>query len=286
MDKKERIAKVLARAGLCSRRDAERWVEEGRVVVNGTKLDSPAFTVGDDDAIVVDGKPLKKAEMTRLYMFHKPAGLVTTAKDEQGRPTVFEGLPPHLGRLVSIGRLDINTEGLLLLTNDGALSRYMELPSTGWRRTYRVRVHGKLPHNAVEKLARGMKIAGVQYGAIEASIENHPEGKGGSNSWMTLTLTEGKNREIRKVMEALGLQVNRLVRLSYGPFHLGKLPRGGLEEISPQVVKEQIPAFFNEKLRDKSGKPAPAPPAQPGTKPAFKPYTTRRPKNRPKKTRA
>ncbi len=243
INKKERIAKVLARAGLCSRRDAEKWIAEGRVAVNGTKLDSPAFTVGDEDTILVDGKPLKKAEMTRLYMFHKPAGLVTTAKDEKGRPTVFEGLPPHLGRLVSVGRLDINTEGLLLLTNDGALSRYMELPATGWKRTYRVRAHGKLPHNAVERLKRGMKVEGVQYGAIEANLDKGE----GSNVWMTLTLTEGKNREIRKVMEALGMKVNRLIRLSYGPFQLGQLPRGGLEEINPRAVKEQLPDFFKRK---------------------------------------
>jgi 23S rRNA pseudouridine2605 synthase len=247
MEKKERIAKVLARAGLCSRRDAERWVAEGRVAVNGKTLDSPAFTVGEADEIAVDGKPLPKAEKTRLYMFHKPAGLVTTARDEKGRPTVFEGLPRELGRLVSVGRLDLNTEGLLLLTNDGELSRYMELPANGWKRTYRVRAHGKLPHNAVEKLARGMRVAGVQYGPIEATVEKGPEGKGGSNVWMTLTLSEGKNREIRKVMEALGMQVNRLIRLSYGPFKLGPLPRGALEEISPRIVKEQLAGFFKGK---------------------------------------
>ena len=242
-DKKERIAKVLARAGLCSRRDAERWIADGRVVVNGEKLRTPACTVGDADAIVVDGQPLPKAKMTRLYMFHKPAGLVTTAKDEQGRPTVFEGLPHHLGRLISVGRLDITTEGLLLLTNDGELSRYLELPATGWKRRYRVRAHGGMPSNGVERLAKGMTVEGVRYGPIEMEIDKDE----GTNIWLTLTLTEGKNREIRKVMEALGLRVNRLIRLSYGPFQLGQLPRGGLEEIAPGEVRKQIAAFFKEK---------------------------------------
>lgn len=242
-DSKERIAKVLARAGLCSRRDAERWIEAGRVFVNGEKLRTPACTVGPDDEIVVDGQPLPKAKMTRLYMFHKPAGLVTTAKDEEGRPTVFEGLPHHLGRLISVGRLDMNTEGLLLLTNDGELSRHLELPATGWKRVYRVRAHGRLPPNAVERLAKGMTVEGVRYGAIAAEIDKDE----GANIWLTLTLTEGKNREIRKVMEALGLRVNRLIRLSYGPFQLGQLPRGGLEEIDPRTVRAQIAGFFKDR---------------------------------------
>ncbi len=240
---KERIAKVMARAGLCSRRDAERWIAEGRVTVNGETLESPAFTVSADDSIVVDGKPVGKAEKTRLYMFHKPAGLVTTAKDEKGRPTVFEGLPRELGRLVSVGRLDMNTEGLLLLTNDGELARHLELPALGWKRRYRVRAHGKLPSAAVEKLAAGMTVEGVKYGSIEAEIDKDE----GTNTWLTLTLTEGKNREIRKVMEALNMQVNRLIRLSYGPFQLGKLPRGGLEEVSPRVMREQLTGFFKDR---------------------------------------
>jgi 23S rRNA pseudouridine2605 synthase len=240
MDKKERIAKILARAGLCSRREAERWIEEGRVAVNGSVLDSPAFTVGPDDEIVVDGKPLPKAKKTRLFMFHKPSGLVTTERDEKGRPTVFEGLPHELGRLVSVGRLDMNTEGLLLLTNDGELSRHLELPSTGWKRTYRVRAHGHVPHNAIERLAKGIRAKGVQYGPIELSVDTDQ----GSNAWMTLTLAEGKNREVRKVMEALGMQVNRLLRVSYGPFELGMLPRGALEEVQTKVAKIHLPEFF------------------------------------------
>jgi 23S rRNA pseudouridine2605 synthase len=241
--KKERIAKVLARAGLCSRRDAERWIASGRVAVNGETLESPAFTVGPEDEIVVDGQPLPKAEKTRLFMFHKPEGLVTTAKDERGRPTVFDGLPPELGRLISIGRLDMNTEGLLLLTNDGELARWLELPSTGWTRRYRVRVYGQVPANAVERLRKGMTVEGVRYGGIEAVIDKAE----GSNSWLTLSLSEGKNREIRKVMEALGLKVNRLIRVSYGPFQLGKLPRAALEEVSPRVMREQLASFFKEK---------------------------------------
>ncbi len=242
---KERIAKVMARAGLCSRRDAERWIAEGRVTVNGTVLDSPAFTVSPEDTVTVDGKPLAKAEKTRLFLFHKPAGLVTTAKDEKGRPTVFDGLPKEMGRVVAVGRLDMNTEGLLLLTNDGELARYLELPATGWKRRYRVRAHGKLPAGAVERLAKGMFVEGVKYGPIEAAIDKGE----GANIWLTLTLTEGKNREIRKVMEALGMKVNRLIRLSYGPFQLGKLPRGGIEEVSPRVVREQMAGFFKGRAK-------------------------------------
>lgn len=245
MSERERIAKVMARAGLCSRRDAERWIAEGRVHVNGQVLDTPACTVSDDDAIVVDGKPLPKAEKTRLYLFHKPAGLVTTARDEKGRPTVFEGLPKQLGRLVSVGRLDLNTEGLLLLTNDGELARWLELPANAMRRTYRVRAHGRLPGNAVERLAKGMIVEGVIYGPIQANVDKDE----GTNVWLTLTLTEGKKREIRKVMEALGMTVNRLIRVSYGPFELGPLPRGALEEVNHTQLRKKLSGFFG---RDKS----------------------------------
>lgn len=242
-DEKERIAKVMARAGLCSRRDAERWIAAGRVVVNGQTLDTPAFTVSDRDTVIVDGKTLPKADKARLFLFHKPTGLVTTARDEKGRPTVFEGLPPDLPRLVSVGRLDMNTEGLLLLTNDGELARWLELPATGWRRRYRVRVHGQVPADAVERLKKGIKVDDIQYGSIEATLDSQQ----GSNSWLTLTLTEGKNREIRKVMEALGVRVNRLIRLSYGPFQLGKLPRGALEEVSQKIMREQLTGFYKDK---------------------------------------
>ncbi len=241
MEKKERIAKVMARAGLCSRRDAERWIAEGRVAVNGKKLDSPAFTVGPEDNIVVDGKPLPQAENTRLFLYHKPAGLVTTAKDEKGRATVFDKLPEGLPRVVSAGRLDLNTEGLLLLTNDGGLARHLELPATGWTRRYRVRAHGTVTQQKLDALQKGITIEGVHYKSIDAELEKAQEG---ANCWISMALTEGKNREIRKVMEALGLQVNRLIRVSYGPFQLGNLEKGAAREVPRKVVKEQIAEYF------------------------------------------
>ncbi len=237
--KGERIAKRIARAGLCSRRDAERWIEDRRVSVNGKILESAACVVTDKDRIVVDGKPLPSAESTRLFLYHKPEGLVTTHRDEQGRDTVFDHLPEGLPRVVSVGRLDLNTEGLLLLTNDGELSRYLELPATGWKRNYRVRVHGKINKDALESLKKGVTVEGVQYKSIEVVIE-----KEGVNSWLAVGLREGKNREIRKVMEHVGLKVNRLIRVGYGPFVLGKLPKGEIEEVKPQVLKQQIGGFF------------------------------------------
>lgn len=243
-DKKgERIAKVMARAGLCSRRDAERWIGEGRVTVNGEVLQSPACVVTDQDKIVVDGKPLKAAEETRLFLYHKPAGLVTTHKDEQGRDTVFENLPADLPRLISVGRLDLNTEGLLLLTNDGELARWLELPQTGWKRRYRVRVHGKVTPDMITKLEKGITYQGVSYGSIEATIDREQ----GANSWLTVSLREGKNREIRNVMEAFDLRVSRLLRLSYGPFQLGRLERGAVEEVKSKVLKDQAGGFFKGK---------------------------------------
>lgn len=237
--KGERIAKRMARAGLCSRRDAERWIEMGRVKVNGKILETAACVVTDNDKIEVDGKPLPGSQKTRLFLYHKPEGLVTTHKDDHGRATVFESLPPQLGRVVSVGRLDLNTEGLLLLTNDGELSRYLELPETGWTRKYRVRVHGRLNHKALEKLKDGVTVDGVNYKSIEVTIDTE-----GVNSWLTVTLREGKNREIRKVMEHLGLKVNRLIRVSYGPFNLGKLDKGSIEEVKETTLKSQIAGFF------------------------------------------
>ncbi len=237
---KERIAKVMARAGLCSRRDAERWINDGRVKVNGTLLESPAFTVGKDDKIVVDGKALPGAEKTRLFLYHKPVGLVTTARDEKGRATVFDSLSKRLPRVVSVGRLDLNTEGLLLLTNDGGLSRYLELPATGWKRRYRVRVHGEVTQQRLDSLQKGITIEGIKYKSMEATLDKN-EGK---NCWLSITLTEGKNREIRKVMEALGLRVNRLIRVSYGPFQLGQLGKGDAKEVPEKIMKEQIAGFF------------------------------------------
>ncbi len=240
--KGDRIAKVMARAGLCSRRDAERWIEAGRVSVNGKAIVSPALNVLPSDKIIVDGKPVNKEGMRepRLFRYHKPAGLVTTHKDEQGRQTVFESLPPHLPRLISVGRLDLNTEGLLLLTNDGELSRFMELPSTGWIRRYKVRAYGHISQERLTDLAKGVTIEGVKYAGIEATLEKQQ----GDNAWMTIALKEGKNREIRRVCEYLGLRVNRLIRLSYGPFQLGNLPEGTVEEIKLKVMKEQLKGFF------------------------------------------
>ncbi|GJL85555.1 MAG: pseudouridine synthase [Micavibrio sp.] len=238
--KKERIAKVMARAGLCSRREAERWIEAGRVTVNGEKLDSPACTVGEGDVIIVDGKPLPGAEKTRLFVYHKPTGLVTTNKDEHDRDTIYDHLPGDLPRVVSIGRLDMNTEGLLLLTNDGELARYLELPATGWTRKYRVRVQGKVDEKKLAELKKGITVEGINYKSIEAKLDKTQ----GTNSWLSITLTEGKNREIRRVMEALDLQVNRLIRVSYGPFTLGKLPEGKVDEVKEKVLREQISKYF------------------------------------------
>ncbi len=249
---KERIAKLMARAGLCSRRDAERWIAAGRVSVNGDTLDTPAFTVGAQDRVLVDGKPLPKAEATRLFLFHKPDGLITSQKDERGRPTVFDGLPPELPRLVSVGRLDLRTEGLLLLTNDGGLSRYLELPTTGWVRTYRVLVSGAVAQEKLDRLKQGLTYQGVRYGAAEAVLETPPRTKGARQSatdrqteqWIRISLREGKNREVRNLMEALGLRVTRLIRVSYGPFQLTGLPKGALKEVPAGLMKKKISGYF------------------------------------------
>lgn len=241
--KGERIAKVMARAGLCSRRDAERWIAEGRVKLNGAVLTTPATIVTDKDEIIVDGKKMQAAEKTRLYLYHKPEGLVTTAKDERGRATVFSALPPEMGRVVSVGRLDLNTEGLLLLTNDGGLARHLELPATGWRRRYKVRVLGKVDEGRLQALEKGITVEGFHYKSIEAVLEK----QSGANAWINVVLTEGKNREVRKVMEALGLRVNRLIRTAYGPFSLGDLPKGAVLEVKPKVLQEQLVGYFKDK---------------------------------------
>jgi 23S rRNA pseudouridine2605 synthase len=232
----QRIAKVMARAGACSRRDAEGWIADGRVTVNGKVLLSPAFNVSEADDVRVDGKPLAAPERTRLFLFHKPKGLVTTARDPEGRPTVFQGLPPGLPRLVAVGRLDINTEGLLLLTNDGGLARVLELPSTGWLRRYRVRAHGAIDQEALDRLGDGVTIDGVDYLGVEARLDREQ----GANTWMTLGLREGKNREIKKILEHLGLAVNRLIRTSFGPFELGDLAEGEVTEVRTRVLRDQL----------------------------------------------
>lgn len=240
--KAERIAKVMARAGLCSRRDAEKWIDAGRVSVNGQVLNSPACVVTEEDNIIVDGKSLPKKEKTRLFLYHKPAGLVTSNKDEKGRDTVFDKLPKELPRVMSVGRLDINTEGLLLLTNDGELARYLELPATGWKRHYRVRAYGRISQERLDKLKKGLVHNGIRYKGIEAKLEKQQ----GDNVWIDIVLREGKNREVRNIMEALGLEVNRLIRTSYGPFHLGMLPKKSVMEVKTNILKENISGFFKK----------------------------------------
>ena len=232
----ERIAKFLARAGVCSRRDAERLIAEGRVKLNGKKLDTPAVKVTERDKVMVDGRPVGAAEPTRLWRYHKPSGLVTTHRDPAGRPTVFERLPDTLPRVVSIGRLDLTSEGLLLLTNDGALARRLELPANGWLRRYRARAYGTIAQEELDTLQKGITVEGVRYGPIEAKLERST----GANTWIALSLTEGKNREVRRVLEALGLRVNRLIRIAYGPFQLGTLAPGAVEEIPRRVLKDQL----------------------------------------------
>jgi 23S rRNA pseudouridine2605 synthase len=231
----ERIAKFLARAGVCSRRDAERLIAEGRVKLNGKRLDTPAVKVTSSDKVVVDGQIVGAAEETRLWRYHKPAGLVTTHKDPAGRPTVFEHLPTSLPRVISVGRLDLNSEGLLLLTNDGALARRLELPSNGWIRRYRARAFGRITQEELDSLKEGITVEGVRYGPIEARLE-----RAAANAWITLSLSEGKNREVRRVLEALGLKVNRLIRIAYGPFQLGTLAPGAVEEIPRRVIRDQL----------------------------------------------
>ena len=232
----ERIAKLLARAGVASRREVERMIADGRIRLNGSILDTPAVNVTLADRIEIDGEPLRGIERTRLWLYHKPTGLVTTHKDPEGRPTVFERLPSELPRVLSVGRLDINTEGLLLLTNDGGLARVLELPTTGWLRRYRVRAHGKIDQAALDRLQDGIAVDGVLYGAIEATLDRVQ----GANVWITMGFREGKNREIKNVLGALGLDVNRLIRISYGPFQLADLKEGEAREVKGRTLRDQL----------------------------------------------
>ena len=232
----ERIAKRIARAGLCSRRDAERLIADGRVALGGRVVQDPAINVDDASLITVDGAPLPAEAPTRLWRYHKPPGLITSHRDPRGRPTVFEKVAERLGYVVSVGRLDFNSEGLLLLTNDGTLARELEHPSRGWRRRYRVRVRGEPDEAALAALEKGITVDGVRYGPIEAKLDRQNR----QNAWLTLALTEGRYREIRIVLAHLGLSVNRLIRTAYGPFQLGGLPRGEIAEIPPRVLREQL----------------------------------------------
>ncbi len=241
----ERIAKVVSRAGLASRRDAEEWIVQGRVTVNGRVINSPALDVTANDVVTVDGKPLPPRERTRLFLYHKPRGLMTTHADPEGRPTVFDNLPEGLPRLISVGRLDFNTEGLLLLTNDGGLARALELPDTGWLRRYRVRAHGEVTQGQLDELRKGVEVDGVKYGPIDATLERDQ----GANVWLVFAIREGKNREVRNVLAHLGLEVNRLIRVSYGPFQLLELAEGVVEEVKTRVLREQL----GEKIAEMAG---------------------------------
>ncbi len=232
----DRIAKVLSRAGVASRREAERMIEAGRVTVNGKVIESPALNVTDKDRITVDGKALAEPEPPRIWLYHKPAGLVTTAKDERGRQTVFDALPEDMPRVISVGRLDINSEGLLLLTNDGGVKRKLELPSTGWVRKYRVRVKGTPEDAMLEPLRKGITVDGERFQPMSVTIDRQQ----GANAWLTMGIREGKNREIRRAMEHVGLVVNRLIRVSYGPFMLRELKAGQVEEVKARVVRDQL----------------------------------------------
>lgn len=264
----DRIAKVLARAGVASRREAEKLITAGVVAVNGKVIDSPALNVTARDRITVDGQPLAAAEPMRLWLYHKPTGLVTTHKDEQGRPTIYENLPEDLPRVMSVGRLDLNSEGLLLLTNDGELKRKLELPSTGWLRKYRVRVNGRPTDETLEPLRKGIEADGEIFQPMIVNLDRQQ----GANAWLTVGLREGKNREIRRAMQEIGLNVNRLLRVSYGPFQLGQLKEGEVEEVRPRILRDQLglgPAPEAEEPPAKPGKPAAKrrPPRVPRRKP-------------------
>ncbi len=274
-----RIAKAIARSGLCSRRDAEKWIFQGRVTINGKQLDTPACIITEKDVVMVDGKPLPDAQQVQLWRYNKPKGLVTTHKDPEGRPTVFRAIQDQLPRVISVGRLDINTEGLLLLTTDGHLARALELPSTGWLRRYRVRANGRVTEDQLKKLSNGITVDGVNYGPIEAHLEREQ----GTNCWLTVAFREGKNREVKNVLGALGLQVNRLIRTSYGPFNLGDLKPGELVEVKRKALIEQLGSKLSKEIglsqdRRHTAKEGDKKPADGKQKPAARQHKPRNPK--------
>src|SRR5215468_6714 len=280
----ERIAKVIARAGLASRREAEAWIAAGRVAVNGAVIVSPAVNVEAHDRIMVDGAPLPARERTRLFLYHKPRGLVTTHADPEGRPTIFGALPKNLPRLISVGRLDINTEGLLLLTNDGGLARELELPETGWLRRYRVRALGRVTQQQLDALKKGVTVDGIHYGPVEATLDRDQ----GSNVWLTFAIREGKNREVRNVLGHLGLKVNRLIRVSFGPFQLAELETGAIEEVKTRTLRDQL----SERLVARAGVDFSAPliereaePPKPAPKPPRAASESRERSNKPPRER-
>ncbi len=266
----ERIAKVIARAGVCSRRDAERLIAEGRVTLDDAVLESPAVTVGPESRITIDGEALPAAAPARLWRYHKPVGVLTAARDPRGRPTITDDLPADLPRVMPVGRLDLNSEGLLLLTNDGALKRQLELPATGWTRRYRVRVYGRVEPARLAALAQGLRVDGLDYGPIRARLDS----QSGANAWLTVTLSEGKNREVRRVCEHLGLKVNRLIRIAYGPFQLGQLEPRALQEVTAKVLAEQV-AGGPKKSRTGFAKAKPRP-RKPGGKTKGRSHANRR----------
>ena len=253
-DASERIAKRLARAGVASRRVAETMIAAGRVAVNGRIIDSPALNVSAADRVTLDGRPVAEPEPTRLWRYHKPPGLVTSERDERGRDTVFAHLPAELPRVMSVGRLDLNSEGLLLLTNDGALKRRLELPATGWLRKYRVRAHGAPDEAMLEPLRRGITVEGERFLPMRVEVDRQQ----GSNVWLTLAIREGRNREVRRALQAVGLVVNRLIRVGYGPFQLGELAPGAVEEVRPKLLREQLG------LQRPAERRRPPPPRPPG----------------------